>query len=105
MEKHKGTPFRKDPYDHDAYKQIRLDPSRAANTILASNRHFHPFIPRRLTIHDQAALQSLPDDYWFCGTEGEMQRQVGNAVPPRMAMRLGGSLVDSLAGEVVDSER
>ena len=102
-QKYRNTPHKKDPYDHDAYKQVRLDPLEPANTIKASNRHFHPYIARRLTVHEMAALQSFPSDYWFKGNEGEMQRQVGNAVPPHLGLTLAESVQDALDGDAVAS--
>ena len=41
----------------------------------------HPTEDRTLTVAEAKALQGLPGDYRICGTLGQMQQQVGNAVP------------------------
>lgn len=43
-----------------------------------------------------AALQSFRGDYFFRGTEGQKQRQVGNAVPPKLALALADQVRDAL---------
>ena len=43
---------------------------------------------RRLTVADALTLQSFPSDYPVAGTKGEQFKQIGNAVPPRLAERL-----------------
>lgn len=43
---------------------------------------------RMLQPHELAAAQSFPSDYIFTGTKGEVVRQIGNAVPPRLAEAL-----------------
>jgi DNA (cytosine-5)-methyltransferase 1 len=40
---------------------------------------------RRLTIKECMAFQTFPDDYVFCGTKGAHYKQIGNAVPCRLA--------------------
>lgn len=40
---------------------------------------------RRLTVKEAARLQTFPDDYIWCGNKGSVYRQIGNAVPCRLA--------------------
>lgn len=40
---------------------------------------------RALTSRERAAIQSFPADYRWCGTKTEIELQIGNAVPPKMA--------------------
>jgi DNA (cytosine-5)-methyltransferase 1 len=47
---------------------------------------------RRLTVREGARLQSFPDWFEFCGSEGSQFNQVGNAVPPMFAYALAQSV-------------
>ncbi len=51
---------------------------------------------RRLTVREAARLQSFPDWFTFHGTETSAFTQIGNAVPPRLAYALAGSVRDYL---------
>ena len=40
---------------------------------------------RRITIREAARIQTFPDDYVFCGKNAAIYKQIGNAVPCKMA--------------------
>jgi len=66
------------------YRRIhRGEPSK---TLIASGGGgtwgYHFPEPRALTNRERARIQSFPDWFVFCGTFGEIRRQIGNAVPP-----------------------
>jgi len=48
--------------------------------------HYHH--NRALTPREGARIQSFPDWFQFCGNHTEMKTQIGNAVPPLLAMQL-----------------
>lgn len=58
----------------------------------------HPQFERPLSIPEYAALQDFPDSYKFVGSKSSRYRQIGNAVPVRMAKAVGSSLL-AIAGE------
>ena len=51
---------------------------------------------RRLTVEESAALQTFPPEMTFAGPQSAKYRQIGNAVPPRLAQVLGEALVAHL---------
>jgi len=48
-------------------------------------RYLHPQQHRPITHREAARFQSFPDEFRFTGTKIEIARQIGNAVPPRLA--------------------
>jgi DNA (cytosine-5)-methyltransferase 1 len=48
-------------------------------------RYLHPEHHRPITHWEAARIQTFPDSYKFCGSKIEIARQIGNAVPPKLA--------------------
>lgn len=65
-------------------------------------RYLHPQwdskvkVNRALTHLEAARLQSFSDDFRWCGRKLEIARQIGNAVPPRLARAVAEHLVPRL---------
>jgi len=74
-------------------KLQRLDRKKPSPTILTSRTtYFHPIENRYLTPREAALLQSFPIRFKFFGSQTSIFRQIGNAVPPKLAQVLGESL-------------
>lgn len=91
------------------YRRARLDPTKPATTIRAGGGYgpngdhlagfhppIHPHLPRQLTVREAARLQTFPDDWIFKGSKTAQGRQVGNAVPVKLAEAIGKHLVSLL---------
>lgn len=66
---------------------LRLEMDKPSLTITAYifNKFVHPHENRYLTPREAACLQDFPMDYEFKGTLGQVQKQIGNAVPVNLA--------------------
>lgn len=67
---------------------LKLSPNRPSWTIQASfstNQGPFHWDNRFLRLEEIKRLQTFPDDYIFCGDFKEVWRQIGNAVPVKMA--------------------
>lgn len=54
---------------------------------------------RYLTVRESARVQTFPDDYIFLGSWTESMRQLGNAVPVRLAEIVGRSVANALSAK------
>ena len=71
-------------------KYRRLDRNEPSPTIMTDGHsYYHPTEHRFLTVREAAAIQSFPNDFVFEGTITQQWRQIGNAVPPTLAMEIG----------------
>lgn len=76
-----------------SYARLRWD--RPSQTITSNfskpstARCIHPEQHRGLTIREAARLQTFPDDFKFHGGKEAVRLQIGNSVPPTLAMHIG----------------
>ncbi|MCJ2564411.1 MAG: DNA cytosine methyltransferase [Candidatus Thermoplasmatota archaeon] len=72
---------------------------------LSNGRFGHPEEPRAISLREGATLQTFPKTYVFRGSsEASIARQIGNAVPPRLAQRLGECVVRSWSDAVLSGK-
>ena len=62
--------------------------NRPSDTITATGPEIHVNKKRRLSVRECAILQTFPMDFQFVGSLNKMYRQVGNAVPVKMAEKI-----------------
>jgi len=72
-----------------------IDPEKPAPTVTARGDEkggvvvlHHPNNHRRMSGRELALVQSFPIDFIFSGTNSSVYRQIGNAVPPLMAIAI-----------------
>lgn len=73
---------------------LRLEKDKPSLTVTAYifNKFVHPTEDRYITPREAAILQDFPIDYEFKGTLGQVQKQIGNAVPVGLAKALAGEV-------------
>ena len=69
---------------------LRLENKKPSLTVTAYifNKFVHPIEDRYITPREAAVLQDFPLNYEFKGTLGQVQKQIGNAVPVGLAREL-----------------
>ena len=86
------------PYDPGKFpnKWWKLVPSQPSRTLTAhlgkdtySHIHYDARQCRTISVREAARLQSFPDGFRFAGQMNAAFRQIGNAVPPLLAVAIG----------------
>lgn len=72
-----------------------IDPNKPAPTVTARGDSkggvvvlHHPNNQRRMSVRELALTQSFPLEFEFVGTNSSAYRQIGNAVPPKLAFEI-----------------
>ena len=80
----------------------RLHPDKPSYTVTGSGgggtHMYHWEEPRALTNRERARLQSFPDKFVFSGSKDSVRRQIGMAVPPRLAQVIFTAILKTFAG-------
>lgn len=84
-------------------KEIKFEQSlritnwdRPSDTITATSPEIHINKERRLSARECAMLQTFPMDYEFVGSLNTVYRQIGNAVPVKLAEQIASSILNTL---------
>lgn len=72
------------------------EPATTMRSECHGNIQFHYKLPRRISMREAARLQSFPDSFKFlCGIR-QMERMIGNAVPPVFAWHVAQAVLSTL---------
>lgn len=97
------------PYDGSKFpnKWWKLDPDAPSRTLTAhlgkdtySHIHYDGRQKRMISLREAARLQSFPDGFEFPGAMNPSFCQIGNAVPPLLALAVGKALIETLQQSV-----
>lgn len=62
-----------------------------------SGRFGHPEQDRALSLREGALIQTFPENYQFYGTDYQIARQIGNAIPVNLSRAVGEAFIFTIA--------
>lgn len=77
----------------------RLEKNKLSPTIVtrfdtpSNGKNNHPYLNRSITPREAARIQSFPDNFIFYGNKSSIIKQIGNAVPPKMAKAVAKQII------------
>lgn len=71
----------------------------------SNGRNSHPELNRAITPREAARIQSFPDNFVFYGKKGAVCKQIGNAVPPKLARAIGESIAKAYVETVYSDDK
>jgi DNA (cytosine-5)-methyltransferase 1 len=87
----------------DVYGRMKWDDVAPTLTTGCTNpskgRFIHPEQDRAITLREAARLQTFPDWFIFYGSFSSISRQIGNAVPVKLAQRISKALLTTAVTE------
>ena len=92
-------PCHEDYFGHtDVYGRLSWDkpaPALTTRCISYSNgRYGHPEQDRAISLREAATLQSFPKSFKFIGLQNSKAKQIGNAVPVKLAEAFGKHIIE-----------
>ena len=96
------------PYDPGKFpnKWRKMEANYPSRTLMAhlgkdgySHIHYDSTQARTISVREAARLQSFPDGFVFEGTMNPAFRQIGNAVPPLLALTIAKKIMSHLKGK------
>ncbi|HVT64533.1 MAG TPA: DNA (cytosine-5-)-methyltransferase [Mycobacteriales bacterium] len=94
--------YRADTFDDKYKRHGKHELARSITAHIAKDGYWyiHPTEERTFTVREAARLQTFPDWYRFAGNRTHAYRQIGNAVPPLLAERIGRQILIALGHRV-----
>ena len=85
--------------------RLKMDEPSLTVTAYIFNKFIHPTEDRYITPREAACLQDFPIDYEFKGTLGQVQKQIGNAVPVKLGKAIANEVarylkIQKLSGDI-----
>lgn len=89
---------RKDVFKDKYYKLDYSDVSKTITSHMQFDCHMyiHPEQVRGLSPREAARIQTFPDDFIFYGPQNSWYKQIGNAVPVKLAEAIGKEIIELL---------